>query len=98
MRKSAQEVAFGIAIFVFPHLSDRQSPDECSGREENSFCLTMSLVANIEKYTDVRGSVHHSLIHEEKSNKMQKCIKTLLLPIYMKLNMFRATHRPSSGA
>jgi hypothetical protein len=45
----------------------------------------------------VRGSVYHSTIHEEKSNKIQKCIKTLF-PIYMKLNMFRATHRPSSGA
>jgi len=49
------------------------------------------------KARDVRGSVHHSTIHEEKSNKMQQCIK-ILFPIYMKLNMFRATHRPSSGA
>ena len=24
---------------------------------------------------DVRGSVHHSTIHTEKSNKMQQCIK-----------------------
>jgi len=47
---------------------------------------------------DVRGSARHSKIHEEKSNKMQQCIKTLLFPIYMKLNMFCATHRPSSGA
>jgi hypothetical protein len=29
---------------------------------------------------------------------MQQCIKILLFQIYMKLNMFRATHRPSSGA
>jgi hypothetical protein len=29
---------------------------------------------------------------------MQQCIKMLLLHIYMNLNMFRATHRPSSGA
>jgi len=28
---------------------------------------------------------------------MQKSIKILLFPIYVKLNMFRATHRPSSG-
>jgi len=41
--------------------------------------------------------VHHSTIHEEKSNKMQQCIKTLF-PIYKKLSRFRATHRPSSGA
>jgi len=33
-----------------------------------------------------------------KSNKMQQCIKILLSNIYMKLNMFRATHRSSSGA
>ena len=47
---------------------------------------------------DVRGSVHHSTIHKEKSNKMQQCIKIVLFHIYMKLNMFRGTHRPSSGA
>jgi hypothetical protein len=47
---------------------------------------------------DVCGSVHHSAIHKEKSNKMQQCIKILLFHIYMKLNMFQATHRPSSGA
>ena len=29
---------------------------------------------------------------------MQQCIKILLFHIYMKLNMFRATHRPSPGA
>jgi hypothetical protein len=39
-----------------------------------------------------------NIIHKEKSNKMQQCIKILLFHIYMKLNMFRATHRPSSGA
>jgi hypothetical protein len=32
------------------------------------------------------------VIHKEKSNKMQQCIKILLFHIYMKLNMFRATH------
>jgi len=37
-------------------------------------------------------------IHKEKSNMMQQCIKILLFLIYMKLDMFRATHRPSSGA
>jgi len=42
---------------------------------------------------DVRRSVHHSIIHIKKSNKMQQCIK-ILFQIYMKLNMFRATHRP----
>jgi len=33
----------------------------------------------------------------KKSNKMQQCIKIFLFHIYMKLNMFRATHHPSSG-
>ena len=47
---------------------------------------------------DVHGSVHHSITHKEKSNKMQQCIKILLFHIYMKCNMFQATHRPSSGA
>jgi hypothetical protein len=36
--------------------------------------------------------------NEEKSNMMQQRIKMLLFHIYMKLNMFLATHRPSSGA
>jgi hypothetical protein len=35
------------------------------------------------------------IIHKEKSNKMQQCKKILLFHIYMKLNMFQATHRPS---
>jgi hypothetical protein len=35
---------------------------------------------------------------KEKSNKMQQCIKILLFHIYMKFNMFRATHHPSSRA
>jgi hypothetical protein len=41
---------------------------------------------------DVRGSVHHSKIHKEKSNEMQQCIKFLLFHIYIELNMFRATY------
>jgi len=40
---------------------------------------------------DVRGSVHHGIIHKEKSNKMQQCIKILLFHTYMKLNTFRVT-------
>jgi predicted transcriptional regulator len=35
---------------------------------------------------------------KKKSNKMQQCIKILFFHIYMKLNMFRATYRPSTGA
>jgi len=34
---------------------------------------------------------------KKKSNKIQQCIK-ILFHIYMKFNMFRATHLPSSGA
>jgi len=69
-----------------------------------SICVRSSHFANIVlvSYTqfqlDVRGSVHHSKIHKEKSNKIQQCIKTLLFHIYMKLNMFRMTHSISSGA
>jgi hypothetical protein len=47
---------------------------------------------------DICGSVHPSTIYKEKPNKMQQCIEILLFHIYMKLNMFRVTHRPSSGA
>jgi len=48
------------------------------------------------RYRSHKGS--HSTIHKEESNKMQQCIKILLFHIYMKINMFRVTHRPSSGA
>jgi len=37
-------------------------------------------------------------IKKFKSNKMQQYIKVLLFHIYTKINRFRATHRPSSGA
>jgi hypothetical protein len=43
---------------------------------------------------DVHGSVHHSTIHEEKSNKTQQCIKFVLFPIYIKLNTYCAWQRP----
>jgi hypothetical protein len=57
-----------------------------------------NLILKPKNKLDVRGSVHHSKIQKEKSNKMQQCIKILLFHICMKLNMFRKTHRPSSGA
>jgi hypothetical protein len=65
-----------------------------------------SMITNLEICTlvdniyslDVRGSEHHSTIHKEKSNKMQQRIKILLFHIYIKCNIFRATHRTSSGA
>jgi len=64
------------------------------------YCIFILYIVFKDCHTelDVRGSVHHSTIHKEKSNKMQQCIKSLLFHMYMKLNMFRATHRPSSGA
>jgi len=46
----------------------------------------------------ILGTEIQYALHKEKSNKMQQCIKILLFHIYMKLNMFRATRRPSSGA
>jgi hypothetical protein len=36
---------------------------------------------------DVRGSVHHSTIHKEKTNKMQQCIK-----IFIVLYLYEAQH------
>jgi len=65
----------------------------------HSFYLTIKETPSPNvRENDVRGSVPYSEIHKEKSNKMQQCIKISLFHIYMKLNMFRATHRPSSGA
>jgi hypothetical protein len=52
----------------------------------------------IRRKNNIRRSVHHSTIHKEKSNRMQQRNKILLFYIYLKLNMFRTTHRPSSGA
>jgi hypothetical protein len=46
----------------------------------------------------ITGKPKGNLVHKEKSNKMQQCTKILLFHIYMKLSMFRATHRPPSGA
>jgi len=74
---------FPLSILVFP----------CQYHSTNAAyslichgCCIISVIDSIVKY--------HSL---RKSNKMQQCIK-ILFHIYMKLNMFRATHRPSSGA
>ena len=47
-----------------------------------------------KKKNSVLGCKIANHYHKEKSNKMQQCIKILLFHIYMKLNMFRATHRP----
>jgi len=34
----------------------------------------------LQTHIDVRGSVHHSTIHKEKSNKMQQYVKILIIP------------------
>jgi len=46
---------------------------------------------------DVRGYVHHSVTCIKIQQDATVC-QNLLFHIYIKLNMFRATHRPSSGA
>jgi len=43
---------------------------------------------NLKNADDVLGSVHHSTIHKEKSNKIKQCIKILLFRIYIKLDSF----------
>jgi len=63
-----------------------------------SFCSLLQTITIIKQQQDVRGSVHHSIILKENYNEMQKCITILLFHIYMKLNTFRTTHRPSSEA
>jgi hypothetical protein len=64
----------------------------------DSACITENYTDNGKFTFDIRGSMHHSTIHKEKFNKMQQGIKILLFHIFMKLNMFLATHGPSSGA
>jgi hypothetical protein len=51
----------------------------------------------IDLVTDGGVDSSSKVYSQRKSNKMQQCIK-ILFHMYMKLNMFRATHRPSSEA
>jgi hypothetical protein len=74
-----------------PSLWDRRVAENCRCCEE---WILSSWQRLIDLKFDVRGSVHHSIIHTEITNKMQKCIKILLFHVYMKLNMFRATQPP----
>jgi hypothetical protein len=46
----------------------------------------------------VRGSVHHTTIRKKNPTRCNNVSKFLLFRVYMKLNMFRATHCQSSGA
>ena len=66
--------------------------------KSNAMVTVVYMILQTGNTFDVCGSIYHSTIHKEKSNKIQQCIKILLFHIYMKLNMFRATHHPSSGA
>ena len=50
--------------------------------DKNNYILTNKLT-----YCDVRGSVHHSTIHKEKTIKMQQCIK-----IFIILYLYEAQH------
>jgi hypothetical protein len=38
------------------------------------------IVENLTGVLDVRGSVHHSTVHREKSNKMQQSTKIFIIP------------------
>jgi hypothetical protein len=49
-------------------------------------------------FLDVRGFVHHSTVHKENPTSCNNASEFLLFRIYMKFSVFRATHRPSSGA
>jgi len=41
--------------------------------------------------------MYYSIIHKESPTRCNS-VSEFLFPIYMKLNMFWVTHRPSSGA
>jgi hypothetical protein len=71
--------------------------------QERLFLVICSFIVNVLK-TSLgpfaklrRTTINFVISSRRKANKMQQCIK-ILFYIYMKLNMFRATHRPSSGA
>jgi hypothetical protein len=89
-------------LFRFEHKHTSQSESHfysfCSIRFSYLHFYTLIIHCELLYQLDVCGSVLHSTIHKEKSDKMQQCIKILLFHIYMKLNMFWVTHCPSSGA
>jgi len=62
--------------------------------QKNDFFVFINIVTQVKS----ENKWYIILIHKEKSNKMQQYIWILLFHIYMKLNMFRATHHPSWGA
>jgi hypothetical protein len=55
-------------------------------------------ICSILEGLDVRQSVHHSTILKMKTQQDATLYQTFIIPFLIKLNMFRTTHRPSSGA
>jgi hypothetical protein len=41
---------------------------------------SINIFQHILQLFDVSGSMHHSTIHKEKSNKLQQCIKIFIIP------------------
>jgi len=91
----ASKLHYAQIVCLVPYGAHEGDERNCISMQCNTLSRNKIMIA--EKF-DVLGSVHHSTIHKKKSNKMQQCTKILLFHIYIKLNMFRATHRPSSGA
>jgi hypothetical protein len=66
-------------------------------RKQNQPLILCVVVTIMMDNFDVRGFVHHSVIYIKKIHP-DATVYQNLFHIYMKLNVFRATHPPSSGA
>jgi hypothetical protein len=78
---------------IFSHTAKKSTKDLLQIRQDNFFPPRLN--RPFKTWCSwICASQYNSL---RKSNKMQQCVK-ILFHIYMKLNMFRATRRPSSGA
>jgi len=65
--------------------------------------MILTLISSISRSTtfiklDVHGSLHHNINLIEITNQMGPCIRIYYSDVSSLLNMFRATHRSSSGA
>jgi len=78
------------------HFHKIQFPDPPL-RQENIFCF-INVLHNKVAELDVHGSVRRNRKLIERTNKMQPCSRIYYSSVSLLLNMFRATHRPSSGA
>jgi hypothetical protein len=66
-------------------------------KEMSPFEITKTSVLIVENLTvilEVRESVHHSKIYEEKSNKMQQYIKIFIIPYLYKAKHFSSDTPP----